>query len=98
MMKGKITRGFFLMATINAYEGQDIMVLDVPNAFIQTNMPPNKYGKERVIMKITGVLVDILVKLNSETYKKHVVFENGMKVIHVAMLRAIYVMLVEALL
>ena len=63
------------------------MVLDVPNGFIQTNMPPNKYGEERVIMRITGVLVDILVKLESETYRKHVVFENGKKVIYVVLLR-----------
>ena len=31
----------FLKATIDAYEVQDIVVLDVPNAFIQTNIPPN---------------------------------------------------------
>ena len=61
-------------------------------------MPPKKDGNERIIMKITGVLVDILVKLNSETYKKHVVFENGNKVIYVVLLRAIYGMLVSALL
>ena len=43
------------------------MVLDYLNAFIQTNMPPNKDGEERVIMKITGVLLDMLVKLDSDT-------------------------------
>ena len=63
------------------------MVLDVPNGFIQTNMPPNKYGEERVITRITGVLVDILVNLDSEMYRKHVVFENGKKVIYVVLLR-----------
>ena len=34
----------FLTETINAYEGQGFMVMDVPNAFIQTKIPPNKYG------------------------------------------------------
>ena len=53
------------------------MVLDVPNAFIQTNMSPNKYGEERSIVKIIGVLVDMLEELDSEIYRKHVVFENG---------------------
>ena len=33
------------------------MVLDDPNAFIQTDMPPKKYGEERVIMKVKDVLV-----------------------------------------
>ena len=29
----------FQMVTINGFEGQDIMVLNVTNKFIQTNMP-----------------------------------------------------------
>ena len=52
---------FFLNSTIYAYEGQDIMVLDVPNTFIQTNIPPKKYGEKMLIIKMTGVLVNILL-------------------------------------
>ena len=74
------------------------MVLDGPTTFIQTNIPPKKYGEERVITKIIGVLVNMILELDSETYKKHVVFENGNKVIYVFLLRAIYGMLVSALL
>ena len=44
------------------------------NAFIQISIPPKKYGEERVILKITGVIVDMLVELESEIYIKHVVF------------------------
>ena len=47
---------------------------------------------------ITGVLVDMLLELGSDTYRKYVVFENGKKVIYVVVLREIYVMLVAALL
>ena len=93
-----IPGGYFLTATVDAYEGRYIMVMDVPNAFIQTNMPPNKYSEERVIVKIIGVLVDMLLELDSETYSKNMVFENGKKVIHVVVLREIYGMLVAALL
>ena len=74
------------------------MVLDVPNTFIHTNIPTNKYVEERVTMRISGVKVDMQVKLDSETYRKHVVFENGNKVIYVVVLRAIYGMLVVAIL
>ena len=66
------------------------MITDVPNAFIHTNMPPNKCFEEMVIMKTIGVLVDILLELDSKTYGKNVVFENGKKVIYVVVLRAIY--------
>ena len=74
------------------------MVIVVPDSFIHINMAPNKYGEERVTIKVTSVLVDILVQLYSETYWKHVVFENGEKVIFVVVLKEIYGMLVAALL
>ena len=80
------------------YEGRDIMVLDVPNALIQTNMPQKKDGEERVIMKITGVVVYRILELDSDIYSNHVVFENIKKVIYVFVLREIYEMLVAALL
>ena len=74
------------------------MVMVVTSALIHTNIPPKKYGEERVIMKITGVLVYMLVELDSDTYRKHVAFENGNKLIYVVVLRVIYGMLVEDLL
>ena len=74
------------------------MVLDVTNALILTNMPSTKYGEERVVMKIAGVILDMLLELDSETYSKHVVFENGNKLIKVVVLRAIYGMVVALLL
>ena len=60
-------------------------------------MPPNKDGEERIIIKITGVLVDMILEFDSETYSKHVVFENGDKVIYIVVLREIYEMLAAAL-
>ena len=55
------------------------MVMDVPNTFIHTHMPPEKYGEEIIIMKTTGVLVYMLVELDSDMYRKYVVFENKNK-------------------
>ena len=74
------------------------MVLDVPNALIQTSIPSKKDGEEKVITKIIDVIVDIILGLDSETYRKNVVFENGKKVIYFVVLREIYGMLVAALL
>ena len=42
-------------------------------------MPKTNAGDERVIMKVTGMLVDLLVQLSPNTYGSHVVFENGKK-------------------
>ena len=88
----------FLTEKIDAYEGRDIMALDVPNTFIQTNMPPKKYGVERVITKITGVLVYILLELDNEIYRKHVMFENRNELIYIVVLRSINGMFLAALL
>ena len=61
------------------YEGRDIMAMDVHNVFIQTNVKQKKYGDEREITKIAGLLVDMLLELDSETYSKHVAFEDVKK-------------------
>ena len=61
-------------------------------------MPKVKDGEERVIMKIAGVLVDLMVQMAPEVYGPYVVFENGKRVIYTQVLRAIYGMLVASLL
>ena len=48
-------------------------------------------------MKITGVLVDILIKVAPNEYAGSVVMEKGQRVIYVEILRAIYGMLESAL-
>ena len=68
---------------MDAYEGQDIIVMDVPNTFIHTKIPPKKDVKESLITKITSVLVDMLLELDSEICSKHVIFENGEEVIYI---------------
>ena len=88
----------FLTETIDAYCGKYIMVMDVTNVFIQTNMTPKRDGEWMVIMKITGVLVSILLELDSDTYSKLVVFENKQKFIYVFFKRVIYGILVALLL
>ena len=87
-----------LTAVIDATEERDIMTCDIPNAFIQALMPEVKDGNERVMMKITGVLVDMLVELNPELYGPYVVYEKNRKVLYVQVMRAIYGMLEAALL
>ena len=52
----------------------------------------------QVMMKITGVLVDILAQLCPELYSPYVVFGNGRKLLYVQVLRAIYGMLQAVLL
>jgi len=43
---------------IEAKQQHDILTVDIPNAFVQTEINPSG---EKVILKIRGELVDILV-------------------------------------
>ena len=85
------------MAVIDAHEGQDVMMCDIPNTFIQT---PLEYidCNNHIIMKITGVLVDILLANNPDLYGGYVVYERGQKLLYVEVLKAIYGMLVSTIL
>ena len=80
---------------IDAHEGRDNMTADIPNAFIQV---PMLEKDEKVIMKITGKLVDILVNMHPEEYEEYVVYEKSRKVLYVEILQALYGMLEAALL
>jgi hypothetical protein len=62
-----------LTAVIDAHEERDVMTCNIMNAFIQALMPKVKDGDERVMMKLTGVLVDLLVELNPELYGPYLV-------------------------
>jgi hypothetical protein len=67
-------------------------------AFIQAKLKEVAEGDERVMMKITGVLVDMLVEINPQQYGPHVVYEKRGRVLYVQVLRAIYGVLESALL
>jgi hypothetical protein len=87
-----------ITGVIEAKEERDVMTCNIPNTFIQAYLPKKEPGEDRVVMKITGVLVDMLVDINPESYGPAVVLENQKKVIYVEVLKAIYGMLEAALL
>jgi hypothetical protein len=50
-----------------------------PQRLIQAYLPKKEPGEDRVVMKITGVLVDMLVNINPESYGPAVVLESQKK-------------------
>jgi hypothetical protein len=87
-----------ITGVIEAKEERDMMTCDIPNAFIQALLPKKDPREDGVVMKITGVLIDMLVDINPELYGPAVVLENRKKVLYVEVLKAIYGMLKAALL
>jgi hypothetical protein len=80
---------------IDAKQRRDVMTLDIPNAFVQTNIAQDG---AKVIMKIRGQLVDILLELCPGVYDDYVRHEGKQKIVYVRMLKALYGMLISSLL
>ena len=66
------------------------MTLDIPNAFMQTDLIKN--GKAvKIIMVIRGRLADILIKIAPGVYKKYATKDkHGNTVLYVKLLKALY--------
>jgi hypothetical protein len=90
------TESVILMSIVDADEERETAILDIPNAFIQTFVEDKT---KRVIVRIRGLLVDILVKLAPEIYGPYVtVDKKGQKQLLVECLNALYGTMVAALL
>ena len=62
------TESVLLSCIIDAEEKRDVAVIDIPNAFVQTRVEEEK---DMAIIKLRGVLVDILVALAPDVYKSY---------------------------
>lgn len=91
------TDSILITGTIDAKQGRDVMTADIPNAFVQTNIDEKKVG-HRVIMKIRGPLVDLLLELDAPTYAPFVIQEGKSKVVYVRMVKALYGLIIASLL
>ncbi len=54
------TEAILLSCIIDAEEGRDVAVIDIPNAFIQMQVEDEE---DMAIIKIRGVIMDILVQI-----------------------------------
>jgi hypothetical protein len=71
------TDAVLLSSIIDAEEGRDVAVVHIPNDFVQTRVE-NK--RDMALIKICGVLVDILVEIAPDVYKSCVSRDKkGMK-------------------
>ena len=86
-----------VIAVIDARQEDGIMTLDVTNTFVKTKID-QKEGGEKIIMKIRGTLVDMLIEIFLEQYEEHVVYEGKHKVLYVKILEALYEILKASIL
>ena len=81
-----------LSCAIDAKEGRDVGIIDIPNAFMQVDM------EGTVHMKLEGKMAELLVKLSPKLYRPYVLMENGKLVLYVELQKALYGTLKAALL
>ena len=91
------TDSTMLTSVIEAMEGRDVATCDIPNAFIQTDVEEVDTEGNRTIMLIRGVLVDILCEMDP-VYQDFVIHHGNSKVLYVHITKAIYGLLVSAML
>jgi hypothetical protein len=90
------TESVLLTSLVDAQENRDIAIGDIPNAFIQTVMENNE---DKVIMRIRGHMVDVLVKVAPRVFGPYVLTDKqGRKQLLVKCLNAIYGTMVASLL
>eukprot|EP00957_Ditylum_brightwellii_P202307 15329569-Ditylum_brightwellii.AAC.2 len=81
------------MLITDANEKQDMGVYNIPEVFLQSDIPSDKL----LLIVIRGQLVDIMCEENTE-FKQHVMIVNRNKVSYVRVLQAIYGCVESALL
>jgi hypothetical protein len=72
-----------LTCIIDAIEGRDVVTIDLPGVFMQSDMEGGVY------MKLKGVMAEVILKIDPKKYKKYVVQEGGHDVIYVKLTKAL---------
>ena len=86
-------KALFTSLIIDAHIGIDVEIFVVPGAYLSADIPEDKF----ILLNIEGEFVDIMCEVNSE-HKKNVRVENGVKVLHLCLLKALYGCMESALL
>jgi hypothetical protein len=91
-----LAKAVMLTCVINALNDQDIAIINIPSAFVQTII---KNKEPHVIVCIRGLSVDILVSIAPDVYFPYMsTNKSGQKVMLVQCLNAVYGTMMAALL
>jgi hypothetical protein len=86
------TKALMLTCVVDAIEGRDVATCDIPGAFMQSDM------KGKVVMKLEGVMAEVIVQIDPRQYTKYIEKENSKDVIYIILQKALYGTLQAALL
>ena len=73
-----------IMATIDAHKGRDVMICNIPGAFISADID------EDVKMALSVRLARLMVNIAPQIYRQHMIYENGSLVLYVTLNKSLY--------
>ena len=77
------TENVFVAATFAAHEEGDVATVNLPDAFLHTDVDPND---DTICMTQHGKLAELMVKVNPMSYRKYVIHnDKGHMVLYVAL-------------
>ena len=89
-------KSVLLTSTIDAKEGRDVAIIDIPNAFVTARIEDKN---DIVTVRLRGKLAELMVATSPEIYKKYVsVNSKGELVLYVEALNDLYGVINSALL
>eukprot|EP00178_Gracilaria_changii_P013526 TRINITY_DN381_c1_g1_i1.p1 TRINITY_DN381_c1_g1~~TRINITY_DN381_c1_g1_i1.p1 ORF type:complete len:1004 (-),score=118.29 TRINITY_DN381_c1_g1_i1:1292-3985(-) len=86
------TEAVFLILTIAAKEGRDVMTMDICGAFLQAQLKG-----ERVHVRFEGRMAELLALIDPKLYRPNIIMEKGKPVLYAELQRALYGMLESTL-
>jgi hypothetical protein len=86
------TEALFLTSAVDAHEGRKVISVDVPGAFMQCDID------ELIHVKLEGVMAKMMVRIDPDKYGPYLTEENGVPVLYMRLLKALYGTLQAALL
>jgi len=91
------TEAVIITCIIEAKENRDVATLDCPNAFCNVVIT-DEDARHRFIVRLQGVVVDILLEIDYDFYNKYVTInKKGEKVLLVQCMNALYGIMVASL-
>lgn len=87
------TKALFLITAVAAKEERKVASVDVPGAYLQTELKD-----EKVIVKFEGKMAELLGTIDPEKYRKYTIVENGRNVLYAELAKVLYGLLRGALL
>ena len=75
---------FFISCVMDAQEGQKVSTVNIPSAVMKTDQ------EVTVFVKLAGLMVRLLLKINPGKYEKHIIWFRGEELLYIRLKKALY--------